>query len=303
MSNIRCIVAATDFSTFSERAVQRAAHIARQHDAELHLLHVVRPLDLYPSLTLAPDTFSPVEFGQRDQVLQEAEHTRLDDMASGLTRQFGIRVRAVTRLGRPHTNIAAYAQEASADLLVAGSRGENTLMDLFLGSTAFRLLRQASCPVLIVKNPADEPYRQVLAAVDFSPVSAAVVAHALALAGAAPVEALHVLGSEVEQRLRKAKYVDVDITDWLTRLRAQADKQLETLLSGVEQAKTVDRQILPGLPPAVICQHIGARHADLVVLGRHGHGGDIQDWLLGSVSKDVAQAAACDVLVIEPELK
>jgi nucleotide-binding universal stress UspA family protein len=128
MSNIRCIVAATDFSTFSERAVQRAAHIARQHDAELHLLHVVRPLDLYPSLTLAPDTFSPAEFGQRDQVLQEAEHTRLDDMASGLTRQFGIRVRAVTRLGRPHTNIAAYAQEASADLLVVGSRGENTLM-------------------------------------------------------------------------------------------------------------------------------------------------------------------------------
>jgi nucleotide-binding universal stress UspA family protein len=301
MSNIRCIVAATDFSTFAERAVQRAAHIARQHNAELHLVHVVRPLDLYPSLTLAPEALSPVEVSQHDQVVQEAEHTRLDELASRLNSQFGIRSRAVTLLGRAHTKIAAYAQEAPADLLVAGTRGESTLIDLFLGSTASRLLRVAPCPLLIVRNPADEPYRQVLAAVDFSPVSAAVVAHALDLAGTAPVETLHVLGSEVEQRLRKAKFVDVDITDWLARLRAQADKQLETLLSGMEKGATADRLILPGSPPAVICQQIVKRHADLVVLGRHGHGGDMQEWLLGSVSKDVAQAAACDVLVIGPK--
>ena len=303
MSNIRCIVAATDFSTFSEQAVQRAAQIARQHDAELHLVHVVRPLDLYPSLTLTPDKLSQAEFGQHDQVLKEAEHTRLDDLASSLASQFGIRVRTATRLGRAHANIAVYAQEASADLLVVGSRGENTLMELFLGSTASRLLRVATCPVLIVRAPADTPYRQVLAAVDFSPVSAAVVVHALDLASAAPVEALHVLGSEVEQRLRKAKYVDLDITDWLTRLRAQADTQLETLLSGIEKGETAERMVLPGSPPAIICKRVVEGHADLVVVGRHGHGADMQEWLLGSVSKDVAQAAACDVLVIGPEWK
>lgn len=303
MSNIRCIVAATDFSPFSERAVQRAAHIARQHDAELHLVHVVRPLDLYPSLILEPEIFSPAESSQHDQALQEAEHTRLDELASGLASQFGIRTRAVTLLGRAHSKIAAHAQDASADLLVAGSRGENTLMDLFLGSTSSRLLRMASCPVLIVRNPANEPYRRVLAAVDFSPVSAAVVAHALDLASDAPVETLHVLGSEVEQRLRKAKYVDVDITGWLERLRTQADRQLETLLSGIAKGETAKRLVLPGSPPAVICQRIVEGHADLVVLGRHGHGSDSQEWLLGSVSKDVAQAAACDVLVIGPEGK
>jgi nucleotide-binding universal stress UspA family protein len=31
-----------------------------------------------------------------------------------------------------------------------------------------------------------------------------------------------------------------------------------------------------------------------------GHSGGLQDWLLGSVSKDVAFAAACDVLLIGP---
>jgi nucleotide-binding universal stress UspA family protein len=77
MSSIRCIVAATDFSTFSGRVVQRAARIARQHDAEMHLLHVVRPLDLYPGLTLAPD-----EFTRHDKDLQQVEQTRLDALAA-----------------------------------------------------------------------------------------------------------------------------------------------------------------------------------------------------------------------------
>ncbi|MBW8457623.1 MAG: universal stress protein [Thiobacillus sp.] len=293
MPSIRCIVAATDFSEFSERAVRRAARIAQQHNAELHLLHVVRPLDLYPSLTLTPDAFS-----HSDQELQQAEQTRVETMATALSAQFGIRVLPVTRIGRAHTEIAGYAQEVAADLVAAGARGESTLMDLFLGSTASRLLRVATCPVLIVKKSADEPYRKVLAAVDFSPVSAAVLSHAFALADGARVETLHVLGSEVEQRLRKAKFVRVDLSDWLARQRADVEKELDALLAPVEKGAPTGRLVQPGFPPAVICQCIEEGQVDLVVLGRHGYGGGLQDWLLGSVSKDVAHAATCDVLLI-----
>jgi nucleotide-binding universal stress UspA family protein len=186
MPSLHSIVAATDFSEFAERAVRRAARIARQHHAELHLLHVVRPLDLYPGLTLGPD-----EFGQQDQDLQQQEQTRLEAMASSLSGEFGIRIHPVTRIGRAHAEIAAYAQSVSADLVVAGARGESSLMDLILGSTASRLLRLAACPVLIVRNPADGPYRRVLAPVDFSPVAASVVSHALSLADGAQVEVLY----------------------------------------------------------------------------------------------------------------
>ena len=295
MPPISRIVVATDFSVFSERAVQRAAHVAKQHDADLHVLHVVRPLDLYPSLTLTRD-----EFGHYDQDLQEAEQARVETIAATLTAQFGIRVHPATRLGRAHAEIADYLQEVSADLVVAGSRGESTLMDLFLGSTASRLLRVAKCPVLIVKKPADEPYRKVLATVDFSPVSAALVGYALSLAHGAPVQALHVLGSEVEERLRKAKFVRVDIEDWLARQRADAEAQLEALLGSIEDGAAVGRVVQPGFPPAAICKYIETGSVELVVLGRHGYGGGLQDWLLGSVSKDVAHVASCDVLVVTP---
>lgn len=295
MPSLRRIVVATDFSAFSERVVQRAAQLAKQHQAELHLMHVVRPLDLYPGLTMGPD-----EFGHHDEELLQTEQGRLEAMAASLASQLGIRTLPVSRLGRAHTEIAAYAQEVSADLLVAGARGENTLMDLFLGSTVSRLLRVAPCPVLIVRNPADEPYRQVLAAVDFSPVSVSVVAHAVLLAGGAPVQVLHVLGTEVEQRLRRAKADRVDITGWLERLRNEAAAKLDALLAPVAQGAAIERLVQPGFPPAAICECIETDRADLVVLGRHGHGGGLQDWLLGSVSKDVALAAACDVLIIGP---
>lgn len=295
MPGIHRIVVATDFSAAAEQAVQRAARIAQAQQAELHLIHVVRPLDLYPGLTWGPD-----ELGQHDEALRHSEQSLLEEQAAVLGDAFGIRVQAATLLGRVHNEIAAYAKEVAADLVVSGARGENSLLDLVLGSTASRLLRVATCPVLIVRKPAAEPYGKVLAAVDFSPVSAQVLAQALEIAGDAQVDVVHVLGSEVERRLRKAKLAGVDVADWLERQRSEAGRHLDTLLSALGGGRTVGRRLLPGLASAVICQEIEDTEADLVVLGRHGYGGGLQDWMLGSVSKDVALAASCDVLLIHP---
>lgn len=293
MHSLRSIVAATDFSAFSERVVQRAARIAKQHGSAMHLLHIVRPLELYPSLTLTQD-----EFSRHDEDLQHAERTRLQAIATGIADEFGIQVETATRLGRAHTEIAAFADEVAADLVVVGARGENTLMDLFLGSTAARLMRVVHRPVLIVRKPAAEPYGKVLAAVDFSPLSAAVVDYAVVLASGAEVEALHVQGTEVEHRLRRAKYEQVDIADWVARLRGEAERQLDALLAPIENSASVARRVESGFPPAALCQYIDDRDVDLVVVGRHGETGGLHDWLLGSVSRDVALAASCDVLLI-----
>ncbi|AAZ97688.1 universal stress protein [Thiobacillus denitrificans ATCC 25259] len=295
MPSLRTIVAATDFSDFSERVVQRAAQIAKQHGSTMHLLHVVRPLELYPSLTLTQD-----EFSRHDEDFQEAERTRLQAIASGVADTFGIAVETATRLGRAHTEIGAYADAVSADLVVIGARGENTLMDLFLGSTAARLMRGIHHPVLIVRRPATDAYARVLAAVDFSPLSADVVTYALSLASGAEVEALHVQGSEVEHRLRRARYEQVDIADWLARLRGEAERQLDALLAPLEHGASVARRVVAGFPPAALCQYIDDHRVDLVVLGRHGESAGLHDWLLGSVSRDVALATTADVLMIGP---
>ena len=187
MLPITHIVAATDFSASAERAVWRGALIAKRLGAELHLLHVVNPLDLYPGPELSLGSQRHYERRQ-----QEASKSQLDTLAASLHGHFGIPVQAVTRIGRAYAQIVSYAAAKAGSLIVAGARGENTLLDLLLGSTASRLLRAATCPVLIVKNVEVGTYRQAIAAMDFSPGSAEVPTLARAIAPDAHFEALHI---------------------------------------------------------------------------------------------------------------
>ena len=64
--------------------------------------------------------------------------------------------------------ITAEAEAMPADLVVFGARGTDFLRRLVFGSTAERLLRKSTRPMLVVKQRAREPYRRALVAVDFS---------------------------------------------------------------------------------------------------------------------------------------
>jgi nucleotide-binding universal stress UspA family protein len=164
MTPIHRIVVATDFSTPAGRAVRRAALTAKALGAELHLLHVVHPLALYPGPDIASGDLS-----RQNSVIAVNARGRLDELAATLRSHYGIQTQVATRIGRAHMEIADYARKVEAGLVVAGARGENTLLDLLLGSTAARVLRVATCPVLIVKFQGEpEAYHHAIAALDFS---------------------------------------------------------------------------------------------------------------------------------------
>ena len=290
MQAITPIVAATDFSAVAGRAVRRGALIAKQLGAEMHLLHVVHPLDLYPG----PDPVA--DFGLNyEQALQAAGKTRLDSLAARLRKDFAIPVVAVTRIGRAHNEIADYAAAKAAGLVVAGARGENTLLDLLMGSTASRLLRLATCPVLIVKNAKVEPYQNAIAAVDFSPGSSHVLELARAVASAARIEVLHVYDTQHDDKMREAGMDEAYLLDRQARILKEAEKRLDIELAGLSDGN-ITRHVMAAYPAAAICDRARPMRADLIVLGRHGKSG-MQELLLGSVSKDVASVADCDVLL------
>ena len=63
--------------------------------------------------------------------------------------------------GHPAAEIVRVAEEGGYDLIVAGSRGRNPVGELLLGSVSQAVVRQASCPVLVVTKDAEqrfEPY-------------------------------------------------------------------------------------------------------------------------------------------------
>jgi nucleotide-binding universal stress UspA family protein len=289
MSSITRIVVATDFSAAAERAVRRAALMTKQLGAELHLLHVVHPLDSYPGAQRARQLRY---FGQ---MLQEASNSRLATLATSLNQDFAIPVIAATRIGRVHAQIADYAKANNVDLIVAGARGENTLLDLNLGSNVSRLLRLAACPMLIVRNSQADSYRQVIAAVDFSGGSAKVPALAHTAAPGARIEVLHIFDQVQEARMCEVGPVAARLDQYCDQAQAEAGAQLDKILAEQGNDHMVG-QVLTGYPPAKIFSRSAILHADLIVLGRFGVSG-LEEGLLGGVSKDVVHVADCDVLL------
>lgn len=290
MPTMSPIVGATDFSSDANRATLRAALIARQQGAELHLLHVTAPLALYPGQDVGPADSAAISAALGEQT---------EATARVLRERYDIRVHAARRIGRAHSQIADYAAEVGAGLVVAGSRGQSPLLRLLLGSTAWRLLRVCRCPVLIVRGEPVAPYGRVLVAVDFFPHSRAVVEWALRLAADGRLQMLHALEPLDEGSLRAQGLDGAAIKQQREDMRAIAENLMANLSAVVpdEEKTRMESHIEFGYPPNRILESAASWRADLIVLGRQGRGG-LEDFLVGSVSKDVAQEAVCDVLLV-----
>lgn len=141
MANYQRILTAIDLSDEAIPVLQRAAAMARQHQAQLHLLHVIEPLGL------AYGGDIPMDFSGIQEELQQQATDKLQHYAS----QYGIADNHCHLLsGRPEAHIHQLSEELDCDLIVVGSHGRKGLA-LLLGSTANAVLHGAKCDVLSVR--------------------------------------------------------------------------------------------------------------------------------------------------------
>ena len=122
----KSILVPTDFSEFSDRAVRQAVDIAEQHNAKIYLLHVVDRLQ-----QCAIDYCIPQETMMKVQSDSEKEATK--------------------KMQEEAEKILKEQQERKADLIVIASHGRTGLLITLIGSVAERVMREAKCPVLLVR--------------------------------------------------------------------------------------------------------------------------------------------------------
>jgi type II secretory ATPase GspE/PulE/Tfp pilus assembly ATPase PilB-like protein/nucleotide-binding universal stress UspA family protein len=137
MFRIKRILVPCDFSSFSDAAVQRASELAISFDAGLHLLHIVAP----------PGVLAQAE-PEADRVLHARQ--RLDQQLDPHA-VVKLCVERAIETGTPHRIICDYARQHNIDLIVMGTRGRTGLAYVALGSVAEKVLREAPCPVLVVR--------------------------------------------------------------------------------------------------------------------------------------------------------
>ena len=147
MPPFKIVVVAVDFSGTSADTVDAALELARgQHD-RVHLLNVIAQVFHTPGITQAPG----VDWAEVQQNLIDQARNQLADLAANckLDPQ---RVVTAVEVGSPAAEIVRYANRHAVDAIVLGSHGHGLIRRFVLGSVADRVLRQASCPVMLVPH-------------------------------------------------------------------------------------------------------------------------------------------------------
>ena len=143
----KSILVPTDFSEHSDRAVRQAVDIAEQHNAKIYLLHVVDRLQ-----QCAIDYCIPLETMMKVQSDSEKEATKkMQEEAEKILKTKNIDLVFDVKSGTPYEEILKEQQERKADLIVIASHGRTGLLRTLIGSVAERVMREAKCPVLLVR--------------------------------------------------------------------------------------------------------------------------------------------------------
>jgi len=146
MVTIKRILAPTDFSDNSMRAVRFAAEMADKFQSELVLLHVVQDLALVLPDAVMP---TPVATPNLDDMIAAAK-TGIANQVANL--KLGhLNPKAEVRIGSPAAEIVAAAADLKADLLCVSTHGRTGLAHFLLGSVAEKIIRYSPCPVLTVR--------------------------------------------------------------------------------------------------------------------------------------------------------
>jgi universal stress protein E len=287
---IRTIVAAVATLDEQDPVLASAWAVAERTGARLEVVHAFELPDL------VWDAYARMGYMDGDALRQYGDRVRvrLEERVREVTDSPRVRCRAL--VGPPAPVIQEVAAHVQADLVIVGATRRGALSRAILGTTAQRVLRGATAPVLVLRTPVPAGVRRVLLTTDLSPFSAA--SHEI---GLDVVESLY---RDDRPELRSLLVIWYGMTlppplrqDLLAEVAAT---QLDDFLGRRrERASGVEGVIRYGDPAKEIAAAAAEWEPDLLVMGTHGREGS-KRFLLGSVAEGALRSARCNVLVVPP---
>lgn len=140
---IERILLPTDFSEHSLAALRYAVELAREHESEVVLVHVVEPLPYGMARW-----FEPTKLLEHYGEVASGELGRFEKEAMQLYQK----CRSELHFGVVHEVIGELVSKLKVDLIIISMRGQTHLLGLLIGGTAEKILRYAPCPVLRIRT-------------------------------------------------------------------------------------------------------------------------------------------------------
>ncbi len=295
------ILVPLDGSELAEKALQPAVKLARKIGGELVLLAAASVQQVFVTEMTAYSA---------SQIETEHAHTRdrltayLGEMAEQLPSYLPAHCHVID--GDAAGVIVDTAVSEKIDLIVMSTHGRSGVSRWIMGSVTERVLRQAPCPVLVLRE--DVEFDNILITLDGSEL--AEYALPVGLTFAKMMEGKVVLMSvQPQDEIDPAFIADLEriepglggITrdDYYHRTESYLERMAKKIKMEFDQE--VETEPRDGPPATMILNYIEKQDVDLVVMATHGRTG-LSRWRYGSVTEKVLREGKSAFLVVRPPL-
>ena len=288
-------------------AFKRAARLAEENEAELKIIEVHATVTAGPEMDQQQVSHSALIKASKAQ-----RQLYLERLAEPYNKY--IQISTEIFFGRAFIETIMEVQRHGHDLVVLAPE-KHKLGTMIFGSTDMHLLRKCPSPVWIVKPGSDEPFQNIMAAVDMDPSDdskeplnrqiielASSLAQAegsrlhIAHAWAAPYTTLTSFSDYVSTTYNMESWIEdvyMSHQSWLTKLiDSVAPKQL--------RGSEPDIHLIEGEAGDAIPQLTGEQHIDLLVMGTVARTG-IPGFLIGNTAENIISRLNCSLLAVKPE--
>ncbi len=251
-----------------------------------------------------PTSFGMVETDFHRQLIDEEKNTQALAQR-GHTKVHSLfpewELHAEAAIGSPGTVLIQKADEWQPDLIVVGSHGRAALGRFFLGSVSQKVVHEAHGSVRVARgrtSKPDEPVR-ILIGVDGS-VGAEAAIQAVMMRTWPKGSAARIVNAAMTIPPITAEHMIGPISQWVASESARVKKMTESALSRLRgiglEVTSVEKE---EDPRHLLCHEAESWEADGIFTGARGMG-QLERFLIGSVSSSVAARAHCSVEVVRP---
>jgi nucleotide-binding universal stress UspA family protein len=204
-------------------------------------------------------------------------------------------------VGNVAESLAEYAQNHDINLIAMATHGRSGISRWMMGSTANKILRSSSVPVLMIRALAADltikqhkTIKKILLPLDGSDVGETAILYAEALARELNAELV------LFQALHRTRMAPAEINEPEEVIKGAAITYLKNIENeqkekGLESSSMVDDRF--GSPADHILDFAEANDIDLIAMSTHGRSG-IGRWVFGGVTDKVLHAGHTALLVV-----
>ena len=270
-----------DFTLPSDNALDFATQLAERHtSSEIVLFHVIEHPSESRLKIMGASSIDPLENLYMNKLIQQTElklRAVITNVMSKVTVSFKIMI------GNPYVSLATEVANQDVNLVIMGTSSLDDSENLFLSSNAEKVVRNAQCPVITIKNKIHiEKIKNIVFASNFEEINPRLV------------ERVSFMQNLMQAKLRIVK---INTPASFTNTRYDIKQMSAFVETNIISNYTIDIHNFNNEEDGIV-DFADFIEADMIMLGTHQRKG-MSHFFNRSVAEDVANNSKCPVITVQ----